>query len=127
MKHIFGPVNSRRFGLSLGIDLSTSTKQCNFDCVYCELTRLKPQQKQQTITPPQDILDQLEKAFIQYPKLDVLTITANGEPTMYPHLEELIQKICAMKWQAQKRCQNAHSLQRIDHIQLGYPKNFKRY
>ena len=97
MKHIFGPVNSRRFGLSLGIDLSTATKQCNFDCVYCELTRLKPHQEQHTITPPQEILGELKNAFVKYPNLDVLTITANGEPTMYPHLQELIDGISAIK------------------------------
>ncbi|MEA2100218.1 MAG: hypothetical protein U9P72_08810, partial [Campylobacterota bacterium] len=34
---IFGPINSRRFGMSLGIDLSPALKQCNFDCLYCEL------------------------------------------------------------------------------------------
>ena len=34
---IFGPIPSRRFGISLGIDLSPSKKQCNFDCLYCEL------------------------------------------------------------------------------------------
>ena len=37
MRDIFGPVASRRFGRSLGIDLSPQSKQCNFNCVYCEL------------------------------------------------------------------------------------------
>ncbi|MCC9512408.1 radical SAM protein, partial [Campylobacter jejuni] len=37
MKILFVPVSSRRFGISLGIDLRNSKKQCNFDCVYCEL------------------------------------------------------------------------------------------
>jgi len=37
MKYIFGPVASRRFGMSLGIDLSPDKKRCNFDCIYCEL------------------------------------------------------------------------------------------
>lgn len=39
LKYIFGPVKSRRFGLSLGIDLSPDFKSCNFDCLYCELNR----------------------------------------------------------------------------------------
>ncbi len=39
MSIIFGPINSRRFGKSLGIDLSPEYKQCNFDCLYCELKR----------------------------------------------------------------------------------------
>ena len=40
-KYIFGPINSRRFGVSLGIDLSGDIKQCNFDCLYCELEAKK--------------------------------------------------------------------------------------
>ena len=41
-KYIFGPVASRRFGMSLGIDLSPDKKRCNFDCIYCELEPAKP-------------------------------------------------------------------------------------
>ena len=41
MKYIFGPISSRRFGMSLGIDLSPDVKSCNFDCIYCELDRAK--------------------------------------------------------------------------------------
>ena len=37
MQIIFGPVQSRRFGESLGVDLSPQIKQCNYDCLYCEL------------------------------------------------------------------------------------------
>ena len=42
MKYIFGPVASRRFGISLGVDLSPDKKRCNFDCIYCELEKSKP-------------------------------------------------------------------------------------
>jgi wyosine [tRNA(Phe)-imidazoG37] synthetase (radical SAM superfamily) len=42
MNVIFGPVASRRFGKSLGIDLSPRGKQCNFDCIYCELEPAPP-------------------------------------------------------------------------------------
>ena len=41
MNIIFGPIPSRRFGMSLGVDLSPSIKQCNFDCLYCELQKAK--------------------------------------------------------------------------------------
>jgi wyosine [tRNA(Phe)-imidazoG37] synthetase (radical SAM superfamily) len=40
MKYAYGPVNSRRLGLSLGLSLAPY-KACNFDCVYCQLTRIK--------------------------------------------------------------------------------------
>lgn len=50
MKILFGPVSSRRFGRSLGIDLSPSKKQCNFDCVYCELDPKKPKKNRMKLS-----------------------------------------------------------------------------
>lgn len=87
---IFGPVNSRRFGNSLGIDLSPLQKQCNFDCLYCELQGAKTVAKQQQIIPFVQIKEELDKALSLYQDIDVITITANGEPTLYPYLEELV-------------------------------------
>ncbi|GMB89649.1 Radical SAM domain-containing protein [Helicobacter ailurogastricus] len=88
---IFGPLKSRRFGWSLGIDVSGQAKQCNFDCLYCELTAHKPTARMQNVLPPDFLLNALKRALekITTP-LNVLTTTANGEPTLYPHLKELI-------------------------------------
>jgi len=97
MSTIFGPVYSRRFGASLGVDLSESVKQCNFDCLYCELAPAKAMEHQQIITPVETIVTDLQKALKQHPQLDVITITANGEPTMYPYLDELIEQITELK------------------------------
>ncbi|HEX5670371.1 MAG TPA: radical SAM protein [Sulfuricurvum sp.] len=97
MSTIFGPVHSRRFGVSLGIDLSSSTKQCNFDCLYCELAPMQAITQQHDITPVETILADLTHALAQHPNIDVITLTANGEPTMYPYLDELIEKINAIK------------------------------
>lgn len=97
MSTIFGPVHSRRFGVSLGIDLSASTKQCNFDCLYCELAPLPAITHQHDTTPVETILTDLMQALIQHPNVDVITLTANGEPTMYPYLDELIDKMNAIK------------------------------
>ncbi|WP_310439017.1 radical SAM protein [Sulfuricurvum sp.] len=97
MSTIFGPVHSRRFGVSLGIDLSPSTKQCNFDCLYCELAPAPAIEHQHTIIPVETILTDLKEALSKYPSIDVITITANGEPTMYPYLNELIEKIDTLK------------------------------
>lgn len=93
LKHniIFGPVYSRRFGKSLGIDLSPSQKQCNFDCLYCELEAKKAQEKMAEVIPIEEILEQLQQKLNN--DIDVLTITANGEPTLYPFLYPLIQNI----------------------------------
>jgi wyosine [tRNA(Phe)-imidazoG37] synthetase (radical SAM superfamily) len=97
MSTIFGPVQSRRFGVSLGIDLSASTKQCNFDCLYCELAPKRAMVHQVSVTPVETIIADLKEALEHHPSIDVITITANGEPTMYPYLDELITQINQIK------------------------------
>lgn len=94
---IFGPVPSRRFGISLGIDLSPSTKQCNFDCLYCELEKAKTVDKMTTYPNVDEVVKAVENSFEKHPKIDVITITANGEPTLYPHIEELIKRLNKIK------------------------------
>ena len=94
---IFGPIRSRRFGTSLGIDLSPSTKQCNYDCVYCELAPTATVDHQNTVLPVETIISEVQKALSVHPDIDVLTLTANGEPTLYPHLNELIDAINMIK------------------------------
>ena len=97
MNIIFGPVNSRRFGKSLGIDLSPSKKQCNFDCLYCELAPALTVDKQSETFQASEIIEHLQASLIEHPNTDVITLTANGEPTLYPHLDELIKGIDAIK------------------------------
>lgn len=92
---IFGPINSRRFGMSLGVDLSPAIKQCNFDCLYCELAPAATMDEQQTVVSVEDILEDLQKHLDD--KIDVITLTANGEPTLYPYLRELIDAIDKVK------------------------------
>ena len=97
MRYIFGPINSRRFGLSLGIDLSPNEKSCNFDCLYCELKASKPTSFIKNPPKVEDIIDELKEALKKFKDIDVITVTANGEPTLYPHLLELIEKINEIK------------------------------
>lgn len=94
-KIIFGPINSRRFGMSLGVDLSSSKKQCNFDCLYCELAPAATVAAQTQTTPVSNIIEELKKHLDT--KVDVITLTANGEPTLYPYLNELIDEIDKIK------------------------------
>ncbi len=94
---IFGPVASRRFGKSLGIDLSPGRKQCNFDCVYCELDPAKPMDHYESVLGIEEILDAVDKGLRTHPDIDVLTVTANGEPTLYPHLEQLMEGLDQIK------------------------------
>ena len=95
MKTIFGPINSRRFGSSLGIDLSPALKQCNFDCLYCELAPSATTDMQKKVVEVSTIIAQLKEHLND--KIDVITITANGEPTLYPYLDELIDEINKIK------------------------------
>lgn len=93
MDIIFGPVQSRRFGESLGIDLSPKTKQCNYDCLYCELKGKKAQDSMQEILEVEEILEAIKKGLKQFKNIQSLTITANGEPTLYPYLYELMLRL----------------------------------
>lgn len=94
MTHTFGPIYSRRFGRSLGLNVLGDTKQCTMDCVYCELGKAK------VIThlldePPSinELVHDCKNALQRHQDIDVLTITANGEPTLYPHLHDLIKQL----------------------------------
>lgn len=94
---IFGPIPSRRFGISLGVDLSPDSKQCNFDCLYCELDRAKTVDSMSLYPSFDKVLNEIIDSFSKHPKIDVITITANGEPTLYPKLDELIEKVNDIK------------------------------
>ncbi len=92
---IFGPIHSRRFGMSLGIDLSPTLKQCNFDCLYCELAPSATVEKQIQTVNPETIINELQSHLSE--TIDVITLTANGEPTLYPHLNKLLDEIDRIK------------------------------
>ncbi len=96
-KTIFGPIQSRRFGLSLGIDLSPDEKSCNFDCLYCELAVAQVTDIIKNPPKVELILAEVKEALIEFPDVDVITLTANGEPTLYPHLEALVDGLNAIK------------------------------
>jgi wyosine [tRNA(Phe)-imidazoG37] synthetase (radical SAM superfamily) len=97
MNIIFGPINSRRFGKSLGVDLSPTKKQCNFDCLYCELDPAKTVKEYDEVVSVEEIIDEINRVLQEHQDIDVLTITANGEPTLYPHLSELMDEINKIK------------------------------
>jgi wyosine [tRNA(Phe)-imidazoG37] synthetase (radical SAM superfamily) len=97
MSCIFGPVISRRFGTSLGIDLSPAFKQCNFDCLYCELAPAMPTTVQKETISVETVISELRDALKKHGDIDDITVTANGEPTLYPYLDELIERIDEIK------------------------------
>lgn len=95
---VFGPVKSRRFGTSLGINLlPLDNKVCNFNCIYCECgwTNLKQETIKYFGFP--DIIQAVESAFLkiktQGPEISSITFAGNGEPTMHPQFREIIVKV----------------------------------
>jgi len=94
---IFGPIHSRRFGKSLGVDLSPGKKQCNFDCLYCELDPAKTMDAYDDVVSVEEIAKAVKTALHEYKDIDFITLTANGEPTLYPYLSELIDEINSFK------------------------------
>ncbi|MFW8602201.1 radical SAM protein [Desulfobacterota bacterium M19] len=92
--NIFGPVNSRRLGLSLGIDLVPGF--CTFNCVYCEINRRKIRtcQRREYI-PTADIIAELDQRLTDEgeAELDIYTITASGEPTLHNGIGRIIRHI----------------------------------
>ena len=95
---IFGPVLSRRFGLSLGVDLAgEGVKQCNYDCLYCELPKAAKVSAIEDAKEPKEIAKEVESALARHHDIDFITITANGEPTLYPKLLELATLINKIK------------------------------
>lgn len=93
MKFIFGPVNSRRLGISLGIDL-LPPKICNFNCIYCEVgptTSFVSERGEYTDTVAIIAeIDDFCRDREAVERLDVLTITASGEPTLHSGLGRII-------------------------------------
>ena len=136
MNIIFGPVNSRRFGKSLGIDLSPSKKQCNFDCLYCELAPAKTMDSYEDVVSVKEIMEALNAILGEHQDIDALTITANGEPTLYPHLSELMDEINKVKGSIKtlilSNAANIHelhiqeSLQKFDTVKLSLDCASKR-
>jgi wyosine [tRNA(Phe)-imidazoG37] synthetase (radical SAM superfamily) len=89
-KYLFGPVPSRRLGVSLGVDL-VPKKVCSIDCVYCEVgktTRLSL--TRENYISSDKIKTELEHYFKNNPQPDYITITASGEPTLNSNLGEII-------------------------------------
>lgn len=94
MKYIYGPVRSRRLGLSLGLS-PTEHKACNLDCLYCQLgkTTHKVNERREYV-PVKDILAELGAWLENNPKdakeLSYITLSGAGEPTLNSKLGELI-------------------------------------
>ena len=92
---IFGPVHSRRLGISLGINLLPADgKVCSFDCIYCECGFNEDHRPSLPLPTREEVAQKLEAKLRQMVAdgqlPDVLTFAGNGEPTCHPHFAEII-------------------------------------
>ncbi len=99
---IFGPVRSRRLGLSLGVNLlPTESKLCSFDCIYCECGWNHEHPGQHRFNSREDVrrlLDEtLRRMVSEGTPPDVITFAGNGEPTLHPEFEAVIGDVIALR------------------------------
>jgi wyosine [tRNA(Phe)-imidazoG37] synthetase (radical SAM superfamily) len=93
---IFGPIKSRRLGVSLGVNLlPTDSKVCSFDCIYCECGWTPKKREQKAVLPTREqVRSEMQKKLtnmIECNELpDVITFAGNGEPTLHPEFEGII-------------------------------------
>lgn len=99
---IFGPVHSRRLGLSLGVNLLPAhAKLCTFDCIYCECgwnaERRGDRRFNERETVRAHLEEVLTKMVAEGTPPDVITFAGNGEPTMHPDFEAVIDDTIALR------------------------------
>jgi len=92
-KYIFGPVPSRRLGLSLGVDI-IPLKTCTQNCLYCQLCIDSPQvAERREYAPIEEVLDELKAKLAEKASIDCITISGSGEPTLHSGIGRLISEI----------------------------------
>ncbi len=99
---IFGPIHSRRLGTSLGVNLSPNDgKVCTFDCIYCEAGYNSQGAGTSGLPKREDVSSQLEAKLREMKdageKLDVITFSGNGEPSIHPDFEGIIDDTIALR------------------------------
>jgi wyosine [tRNA(Phe)-imidazoG37] synthetase (radical SAM superfamily) len=100
---VFGPVKSRRLGVSLGINLlPTGSKWCSFNCIYCECGWSQPGPYSQEGFPSREkVRNELEKKLAHMAERgdrpDTITFAGNGEPTLHPSFSDIIGDTLALR------------------------------
>ena len=99
---VFGPIHSRRLGISLGINLLPEDgKSCTFDCIYCECGFNRDHRPTKKLPAREQVAEALERKLKEMAAAgdvpDVLTFAGNGEPTSHPHFAEIIEDTIALR------------------------------
>ncbi len=93
MQFLFGPVPSRRLGLSLGINIIPH-KVCNFNCVYCEVGRTTSLiNDRRSFYNPEDIEKDFKENYEKMGKFDFITFSGSGEPTLNKDIGRFIRYV----------------------------------
>ncbi len=94
---IYGPVYSWRLGRSLGVDpLSTESKTCNMDCIYCQLGKTPAtSNERKEYIQPQQLLDEIKQIPLHF--VDYITFSGRGEPTLAKNLGDMIRAVKAAR------------------------------
>lgn len=88
---VYGPVKSWRFGMSLGIDPIYETSTCSFNCFYCQLGQIQDiTDKVKVYVSTQRVLDDFKNIMAKGEKVDVITFSGSGEPTLAANIDEMI-------------------------------------
>ena len=93
LKYLYGPVPSRRLGLSLGVDI-VPAKVCTLDCVYCQVGKTTDKTiERRAFVAVEQVLAELKQKLAQGLKADFISISGSGEPTLHSRLGEIIDGI----------------------------------
>lgn len=93
MRYLFGPVNSRRLGRSLGVDLLPS-KICTLNCVYCECGgTIDLTTEIREYVPTREVIAELDSFLADSPQLDAITFSGSGEPTLHSGLGAIVRHL----------------------------------
>ena len=100
---LYGPINSRRLGSSLGINLMPGKyKLCSFNCLYCHYGWTKKlaldlEKHRRDLPSPEAVAQEVEKGLLSRLEFDYLTFSGNGESTIYPGFPELVERVVELR------------------------------
>jgi hypothetical protein len=98
-KTVYGPVRSRRLGVSLGLNLLPArSKLCSFDCPYCQCGRNTPKAEGGRWPSPDEVAHRLSRALARAAaRPDWITFSGNGEPTLHPRFAVVVERVLTVR------------------------------
>jgi wyosine [tRNA(Phe)-imidazoG37] synthetase (radical SAM superfamily) len=92
-KMIYGPVPSRRLGISLGVDI-VPYKTCSYDCIYCQLGKTTNQTTQRgSFVPVDSVIEEIKEVIDENSDIDYITFSGSGEPTLNEDIGRMIERV----------------------------------